>query len=81
MTNLDVICKVLNQVTQKPENNFRQAIVDGIKSGSIPVGKLYDKCPDGEERVKYFVQHEAQGILNWAVQGAIMTHAASLYCG
>ena len=72
MTNLDVMTSVLAQVTGRPQDRFRQVICTAIECGEMPAGKLFQECPDGEQRVEYMVKHEASGILNWAIQGGIM---------
>lgn len=74
MTNFDVITETLSRVTGKPSRTFRQVVSAAVHSGAMPKGNLFDECPDGKERVEYFVQHEAPGILHWAVQVGIMAN-------
>lgn len=74
MTNFDVITETLSRVTGKPAIKYRQLVSAAVRTGAMPKGRLFDECPDGKERVDYFVQHEAEGILNWAIQGGIMAN-------
>lgn len=74
MKNLDVICKTLSIITHRPERKFRRTIMTAIKSGVLPPSKLLDDCPDGEERVNHYVEHEAAGILNWAIEAGVLAN-------
>lgn len=56
LTNLDVIVKAVSQVTGQPEQCLRQTICTGIEKGNLPPGKLFEKCPNGSEKVRDLVR-------------------------